>query len=292
MLIRRVNHQRSNNLNMEKILVTTDFSDNSKAGVYFAIQLASQRLVELTFFHSFNILIPTSCPDSNIVAYEQEAIKKLDNKLRIFVDKIYKDLGVIAANYYCMVKSSPLTETNIMEYAKENGFSFICISTRGAGKLKRFFGTNTANIINYSDVPVIAVPSTWQTTKVERILYASDFIHPEKELPKVVAFATPLQASVALLHFTSPLHKMISAEMIEIGVKNITTYPVKLHIENKDPDKSMVANIEEAIQKIKPSMLIMFTEQNRTLFQKIFISAKSAEYSFNAKVPILVFNKA
>jgi hypothetical protein len=189
------------------------------------------------------------------------------------------------------IRNSTLTETNIMEYAKENGFSFICISTRGAGKLKRIFGTNTANIINFSEVPVIAVPSTWQTSKVEHILYASDLINVQIELPKVIAFAAPLQAAVALLHFNSPKAKMNSAEMVETEINKITSYLVKLHIENKDPDQSMVANIEAAIETIQPSMLIMFTEQNRTLFQKIFLSAKSAEYSFNAKVPVLVFNK-
>ena len=49
---------------------------------------------------------------------------------------------------------------------------------------------------------------------------------------------------------------------------------------------------ENVIKKTKPSMLIMFTEQNRTLFQKIFLSSKSADYSFNPKIPLLVFNKS
>ena len=36
---------------MKRILVTTDFSTNSKAGVRFAIQLASQTKCELTFYN-------------------------------------------------------------------------------------------------------------------------------------------------------------------------------------------------------------------------------------------------
>ncbi len=51
----------------------------------------------------------------------------------------------------------------------------------------------------------------------------------------------------------------------------------------------MVANFETIIKK-KPSMMKLFTEQNSTLFQKIFLSGKSAEYSFKAKVPLLIFN--
>jgi hypothetical protein len=57
-------------------------------------------------------------------------------------------------------------------------------------------------------------------------------------------------------------------------------------------DESLVSDIEDAIKKINPSMMIMFTEQNRNWFEKIFLSSKSAEYSFDAKVPLLVFNKS
>ena len=38
---------------MKKILVTTDFSDKSKAGLLFAIQLAKQNKYVLTFFHAY-----------------------------------------------------------------------------------------------------------------------------------------------------------------------------------------------------------------------------------------------
>ena len=65
-----------------------------------------------------------------------------------------------------------------------------------------------------------------------------------------------------------------------------------MNIKNTDVAETMIANLEKALKKSKPSLLIMFTEQNRTLFQKIFLSSDSAEYSFNAKVPLLVFNKS
>ena len=182
-------------------------------------------------------------------------------------------------------------QSSIMEYAAENKFDFICISARGAGKLERILGTNTTNLINHSDVPVIAIPYNYKTSKITSILYASDLTNLEKELKSVLAFAKPLKSTIELLHFTSPLETIIDPKVIDIAVKKLLKFDVKLNIKNTDFVKSMVANIETVIKKSKPSMVIMFTEQNRTLFQKIFLSSKSAEYSFNAKVPLLVFNK-
>ena len=43
-----------------KILVTTDFSTNSKAGIRFALQLAAQMPCKLVFYHIVELLTPTS----------------------------------------------------------------------------------------------------------------------------------------------------------------------------------------------------------------------------------------
>ena len=141
-------------------------------------------------------------------------------------------------------------------------------------------------------MPVIAVPYNYKTAKIESILYASDLINVDKELKRVVAFAKPLKLKVELLHFTSPLEILIDSKIIDVAVKKLSKYQIKMNIKNADYAQTFVSSIESAIKKTKPSMMIMFTEQNRNLFQKLFISSKSAEYTFDAKVPLLVFNKS
>lgn len=276
---------------MEKILVTTDFSTNSKAGLRFAIQLASQNKYELTFFHSYNIMKPISWSDAAFEAYEKKEVDKILKNLNQFVESVYKSVEIVAENTKCVISSSILAESNIREYAAENQFSFICISTRGAGKFKRVFGTNTSNLINYSSVPVIAVPSNYRISKIESILYASDLVNLENELEKVVDFAKPLNAKVALLHFNSLADVVTDSKILETAVNEFSKYNIELHLKNTSLVNTLIANIESAIQKSKPSMLIMFTLQNRSLFKKIFLPSISAEYSFNAKVPLLVFSK-
>ena len=201
-------------------------------------------------------------------------------------------MGLQQSNISCIIKSSVLPQSCIMEYAADNKFDLICISTRGAGTIERFLGTNTGNLINHSDVPVIAVPHKYKSKAVTSIMYASDLANLEKELKNVVGFAKPLKAKVELLHFTSPLETIIDPEIIKVAVKRFSKYDIKLNIKNTDLVKTLVSNIEAALKKSKPSMLIMFTEQNRSLFQKLFLSGKSAAYSFETTVPLLVFNKS
>jgi hypothetical protein len=114
----------------------------------------------------------------------------------------------------------------------------------------------------------------------------------EKEIEKVIAFAEPLKAAVELLHLTSAEEKSADLAVIENAVKKIDSYNVSFTTTPRNPNNSLVSDIEVAVKEITPSIMVMFTEQNRGWFEKIFLSSKSAEYSFNAKVPLLVFHKS
>ena len=96
------------------------------------------------------------------------------------MEKIYAGLHIPAVNIKCVVKISVFPEVIIREYAEENKFDFICISTRGDGKLERILGTNTGNLINHSAIPVMAVPHKYKTTAITSILYVSDLAHFKK----------------------------------------------------------------------------------------------------------------
>jgi len=276
---------------MQKILVTTDFSANSKAGLRFAIQLALQHKYDLTFFHCYYVMKPTSWTDAKINAYEKQETIKIQDQLNRFVHSVYKSMQVVAKNIKCVIKSSLQTKTTIREYALRNKFSYICISTRGAGKIKKIFGTNTSSLINHSDVPVIAVPSPWRPNRVTHILYASDLTELSKELKQVLEFSTRIKAKVEVLHFNSPSEIITDSNILAAAIREFSKYNVALHVEEPNPIQTFIGNLETAIQKSKPSLMIMFTQQNRTFFEKLFQSSRSANYTFNAKIPLLVFKK-
>jgi nucleotide-binding universal stress UspA family protein len=276
---------------MKKILVTTDFSAASKAGLRFAIQLASQSKFELTFFHSYHIMSPTGWTAAQIKEYEKSESAKVQQKLNKFVEQVYQQLEIKAEHSHCVIRSSVFAQSNIMDYAAEHHYDFICISTLGAGRLQRLLGTNTANLINHSDVPVIAVPHTYRSKKIISLMFASDLSNLDKELELVAEFAAPIQAEVQLLHFTTYLDTQIDPAKIEQASKKSDNLHIKLDIKFFEPAESLVSHIEAAVIRTKPSMLVMFTEHHKNLFEKIFLSSKSAEYSYHPTVPLLVFNK-
>ncbi len=276
---------------MQQILVTTDLSANSKAGIHFAIHLAKQTGANLIFIHIYQVLRATTWSDDQYQHFIERNREGLSEDLSAFVAAEYESLGETPGNYQTIVHHNLDTVAGIIQSAEKYQCNYICISTRGAGILKKLFGTNTGKLIISSGIPVLCIPSAWQPSPVTRILYASDMRNYEEELRHVVAFAKPAAATVEMLHLY--LHPELAADKEKEAQKiaQTTDYDVTLHYEQRNIDRSIIEEIDIAIQKYNPNLLAMFTNQDRTFFERLFLSSSTEAYSFRTQVPMLTFNK-
>lgn len=277
---------------MKKILVPTDFSTNSKNGVRFAIHWATQQKLDLVFIHVLHVLRPTRWSDSVFEKYMIEEIERCKVKLEKYIHAIYKKMNVNPGNHSFEIIQGIGADVSLLDYCRRNKtIDYICICTRGAGKLSRIFGTNTGNLITKSEVPVLAVPGNYRVAPIRKVMYASDFRNYTEELKKVIEFSLPLKAKIDVLHYTWPHEFFLDKDSIETELKKQYSYGIKLHLEKNDAVQSLIQNLQSQVRIKKPSVVIMFTKRNRTFFEKIFLSSKSEELSFKTKVPLLVYNK-
>jgi nucleotide-binding universal stress UspA family protein len=276
---------------MKKILVTTDFSSNSKAGLKFAIQLSLQEKVQLTFFNSYYVLKPTSWESKRVKAYEMAEVEKLQLQLEKFVASVYKSMSLDGSGANCVLSSAVAPDGNIVDYAKKNKYDFICISTRGAGVIRKIFGTNTSTVIKKSKVPVISVPFNYKPEKIESILYASDLDGLDSELKTVINFNKSIKAKIELLHFDFPAEQHLKEKIMTDAKKKYSKQNISLHLANLNIANSFVSNLEGAVKKSKPSVLVMFRHIQKNIFDKVFVPSYSTEFTFISKVPMIVFSK-
>lgn len=256
-----------------------------------AIQIASQSNCWLTFFHCCHLTKPESPAGPVFELYEKSEFTVLKTKLNDFVHSVYKSLHVVPDNTDCVVKSSSFPDTEIMSYAVQHAYNFICMSWSGGGNEMNSFGPNTFNLITKSTTPVIAVPDNYRRSKITTILYASDLLNVETEIRKIVEFAKPLHAKIEVLHFNVLSDPLWDIKRVEKAAKQLSNYHLDLHTEHPDSDHTFIFNLEQVIRKSKPSMLIMFRHQNRNFFEHFFTSGRQAKYLFKAEIPMLVFKK-
>lgn len=277
---------------MNRILVTTDFSTNSKAGLRFAIQLSKQRQdTELIFLYVDQEIDEEAWPEIDYSSYAKEEQGAIVSKLERFVKSVYRSMKVDPVKYKCAVYGHFNVVDGILSFAKKNKCSYICISTHGAGTIARIFGTNTGKLITHSDVPVLCIPKSWRVKSVRHLLYASDMQQYQKELKEVLQFARPINASVEILHIFKFFDNIANKKELESNIEKKFAYSVTLHVEKRDFENSMLKDMELIIGKINPSVVVFFTQQRRSFFERLFISNKTKILSFHTKVPMLVFNK-
>lgn len=277
---------------MNKVLVTTDFSAASKSAIHFAIHWASQQKLELVFAHVCEVQIPEGWSKSLIENQTKEELNQMDQKLKTFIEASFHELGIKPKKYSTLIIRGLDADISVLYYVQKNpGFDCICISTRGAGKLKKFIGTNTGNLITKSEIPVLAIPANYKPGKIESVMYATDLSNFDEEIVEVANFAKPLKAKIEIVHFTWPNENLFNEQMVSDELKKKFKLGVSLHFEKFDAVYSLIQNLEKQINERNPSVVIMYTNQQRTFFEKIFLSSKTEEFSFKTKIPLLVFNK-
>lgn len=276
---------------MKKILVTTDFSAHSKAGMRFAIQLATRKKAELVFFYCFQAMLPTTIQGKFIDTSVQKQAKKHLQKLEKFVAALYTSMNVTPGAHRCVVVENLNPDDAILEYARQHAMDYICISTRGAGKLRKIIGTNTSDVILHSPVPVFAVPHTWRVHPIQKLLYASDLENLDAEMQTVSDFANALDVKSDLAHFYYPGEIKIEPSVLRGVWRDKMKRLDQVYLEPFDVDNGFAAQLDRLIKKVKPSIAVFFTHTNKSWFDKLFSISRSKAFSFVAKVPMLVYRK-
>lgn len=276
---------------MKKILVTTDFSANSKAGIRFAIRWATRQKVELVFLHVANIVRMPRWTDSYYEVYAGREMRNFREMLEKFIADLYKQMRVVPGKHSFVLTQGVSADVTILDYCRKNKVDYICISTRGAGGLVKIFGTNTGNLITKSKVPVLAVPKNYKAEGFKKVLYATDFRNYKNEIKKVVDFAQPLKMAVDILHVYWPGGDMPDENLLKQTLKAETGQSFRLRFIQKDPGFTVIQLLKSQIASQRPSVVILFTNQERTFFQKLFGSSTAEKLSFDSKVPLLIFNK-
>jgi nucleotide-binding universal stress UspA family protein len=276
---------------MTTILVTTDFSANSRAGVRFAMQLASQMPCKLVFYNALEVIAPTSWSKqeaADFIANETEGCRKeMARFIKNTLKKTYQDN--VAYDYVVEINTD--IDNAIVAYAQKINADYICMSTRGAGTMKKWIGTNASTLVSTSPIPVIVVPKSYRFKPITKVGYSSDFENFGKEIKTVGKLASALNSTIDVYHFSYQLHESESqTELEEIEEKyasdNIAFFVPKLKIEY-----SLVDNLRHVVKRQKPSILVMFTKHTHNWFERFFYSSKTADMTFDIKVPLLAFRK-
>jgi nucleotide-binding universal stress UspA family protein len=273
---------------MKTLLVTTDLSANSKSAIRFAVQLATQTNVQLVFYYMAEVTKPTSWTDSHYASYRKAIETKYSFRLKAFVEKT---LGFPLRNAVYGVGLNFNVTEDIMSAAKLYQADFICMSTRGAGKVKKLFGTNSSALITRSRIPVIVVPQRYRPEPIKNIFFACDFANVDIEMRTVKTFADDLKAMLNVYHFDYMIDLPETQKRLQKKAAKHISRKVKFHFHKQHIEDSLHEHLSNHIKAERPNLVTLFTKQDRKWYDRLLLPSEASEMSFHLNLPLLTFRK-
>ncbi len=271
---------------MKTILVPVDFSTNSKKALQFADQLAKTMKANVLLMTVYTPIAGKYNLMHGVIEEEAMRAKKEANTM------LKKWVTLYTSSLTTTIVQEGDTVSGILEVAKKKKANMIVMGTHGSSKLSNVvFGSNTAKIISKSEIPVLTIPLTYRLKHIEKLVYSSDFTNLKHELNAIIPFSQAMQIPIEVLFMDYGLDKTKNVEKMMDEVKKSTGF-INLMFKHKKAvlEDSLANQIKAYTKKNNKVILVMFS-QERSFFEKIFISSKTEELSYDIKVPLLSIKK-
>jgi nucleotide-binding universal stress UspA family protein len=274
---------------MINILVPTDFSVLSKVAVQYAIKIANKLNGRITLLHVVTINEPTRATmHERIRDLEEDLIRFAERDLHKLIKDVSKKVEPTKPLSCSVVRTSDFTEA-IRKEVKRLRIGLVVMGTRGASGLKKaVVGSNTASVIELSQVPVLAVPNKAQFKGFKDIVYASDLKNLERELKTVFVYAEQFGSTIHLVHVVptgkdvDEIEEKIEKVVKKLKFKNIVSLVLV--------DRDIEGAIDQYIGVCKADLLAMFTH-DLSFYEKLFDRSMTRKMAFQSSVPLLAFKK-
>lgn len=287
-----------------RILIPVDFSDYSMKACQIAFNLARDLDAKVKILHVyFNPYYPTALPMAEAFAYQGKEEKEFQNiivrvkeniqKLCNAIDQKVSDGEFPPVNYSYVLKEG-LPEEEIVTFTKEYKPAIIIMGTRGKDqKDADLIGSVTAEVIEMTHVPLIAIPENTPFTdlkEVKNIAFLTNFSQRDIiSFDLMAKLLLPYQnIRISLTHIAVKK----SDQWDEIKLEGIKAYFSKQY-PNLNLDytiittNDMLKSLDEYIKNEKIQVLALTTSK-RNIFARMFSPSISRKMLFHSDTPLLV----
>ncbi len=287
-------------MEINKILVPVDFSDESNNAMNIAASLAKKLNAKITLFHAIDTPVVSEHKDSfdltriSTMPYDDPGMyraymDKITSRVKDKITELKEKHSAIEIQEHIVFDDF---QKQLYEIIEKENTDLIVLGSKGASGFEEvMIGSNAEKIIRHAKKPVITVKDPVHKFDLKNIVFASSF---EKVNKKVIDFLFSFQKA-----FESKMHllKIISPNSFST-TKESQNQLKKFAIENNLSNYSI--NIynsyseEEGIRdfaKENNADLIAMTTHGRTGLSHLFLGSIAEEVTNHSVLPVLTFNE-
>ncbi len=275
---------------MLRILLPTDFSENSYEAIQYALKTFEGMVSKFYLLHTY---MPPVYHAEYLVGspgliglgdvIREAAVENLD----ILKKRIEKEYPNSNHTFICIASLNTLTG-EITRMVTDEKLDLIVMGTKGAtGAKEILFGTNTVDIIKRAKCPVIAVPPNFEYEVPKEILFPTDYEVDFKTAPLKVLLTIAQQhiSSIEVLHVSN------GYDLNEKQLKNQKKLEKELqgiaHLFHNVSNQEIITAINNFQLKHKMNLLVM-VQNKHTFIERLFIEPTIKKIGFHITIPFMV----
>lgn len=193
---------------MKKIIVLTDFSDQSTYALKAAADLAKKHKVELLVVHMLELnQALLSSPDGIYVEQTVFLVKLAEKNLKEFLDKPFLE-GITVTPVIKHYK----VFSELDAIAEKHDADLIIMGSNGTNGIEEIFiGSNAEKVVRNASIPVIVIKGEVDKFSIDRFVFACDF--NDDNLPafqKAREFSELFDAKMEVVFINTPNEEFLS----------------------------------------------------------------------------------
>tara|TARA_R110002073_G_scaffold13377_2_gene57134 strand:- start:2661 stop:3503 length:843 start_codon:yes stop_codon:yes gene_type:complete len=275
---------------MKKILLPTDFSDNSWNAIKYALQLFKDQECNFVLLNTYTPIIyqfeylqSSAAQFGPVDTLKESSQKGLDELQENILSEFNNPKHV-----FTKISSFNSLTTEIDDLYTNNIMDIIVMGTKGAsGVTGVLFGSNTIHVIKNAKCPVMAIPSDFSFETPHEILFPTDYEieYQAKHLKPIIEIAQNHISRVNIMHvYTSndlTEAQQINKSILETSIKNVA------HLFHDIKNQNVPEAITNFQLKARINLLVMINNKH-SFFENLFFKSTIKQIGFHLNIPFLV----
>lgn len=270
-----------------KILLPTDFSQQSDHAITLARRIATKVSVDLELLHIIPCRTEARLNENGEVEVEEDSVQ---GYLDAQVKAAQKGFEMYKTDGFASVKTSiefgPIASTIIFK-TPVGAYDLLIMGTKGAFGLKEFLsGSSTQQVVRGSQTPVLSLMCDRSDWQINNILLILQLDRPSAQIPDALkALALSFGATLHIFSNNHPSEAVSEEKMKEfLGQQGLEGIQAKIY-PNGISEKAIV----QFDQQFSMDMIAVATEGRSSLSQ-IFQSSVAEKLVNHMYKPILTFH--
>lgn len=274
---------------MTRILLPTDFSDNSFEAIRYALLVYKDVVCTFYLLHTYTPPIyhteylmgsPGQIGLGDVL--QESSMTQLE-KLKARLENQY---GNTEHTFVVHTAFNTLL-SEVSEMVQALSIDMIIMGTKGAtGAKEILFGTNTVHVIKKAKCPVVAVPPKYTYEPPKEILFPSDYEIEFKKtnIEHLLTLAKLHKSRINVLHVRTGYDLNAIQEKHKGQLEKLLGGSALFH---EVPDNGIIAAINQFQLKEKVNLLVM-VQNKHTFLERLFIEPVIKKIGFHITVPFMV----